>query len=135
MSCAEALQLIEILEDDEIEHLPVSHSNIAAVIRNLCAQIQSTNTTRPDAASSDTKPNMVNVGSGLYIVRTQAGFRRSLKHFCGEVPSRLEGYPTSYPSMVHLSDGYAGYVYIRANCTPLHVIAKVLNEHVTVRYE
>ena len=66
----------------------------------------------------------------LYIVRTQAGFKQAAKEFwnCDSKPD-VSGYPTTYPSMVVFSDGYAGYNYVRANCYALNFITETIAHH------
>ncbi len=56
-----------------------------------------------------TRPNILLLGADLYLVRTQAGFRKALKLFLIEhgglydKPRDVNGYPKSYPSVVSLS--------------------------------
>lgn len=48
--------------------------------------------------------------NGLYLVRTQAGFKQALRHFAGEQDlNRLSPYPTVYPAIVLLKQEYSGY--------------------------
>lgn len=73
--------------------------------------------------------NMVRISDGIYLVRTQAGFKRALKaEFSGDyrgwkliAARHTEGYPKSYPSVVSLSIGYRGYTFF--NCNSVHVKA------------
>lgn len=55
------------------------------------------------------KPNYEYVGFNTYARRTQAGFKRALKHYAKtyepdgdfqSIKNRLNGYPKSYPSKV-----------------------------------
>lgn len=67
--------------------------------------------------------NMSFLGGGLYIVRTQAGFNQALRHFhAPDSAEDVRGYPTAYPSMVHLASVYNGNIYTRAECFPLNEI-------------
>jgi hypothetical protein len=79
-----------------------------------------------EATGEDRPENLKHVGGPFYIVRTQAGFRRALKQFYGRVPSRLEGYPVSYPSLVCFSTGYRGYHYARTDCMHVNDIVSAL---------
>ena len=63
--------------------------------------------------------NLVRLRNNVYIVRTQAGFRKALKHFNDEMPLYRSGYPKSYPSLVFFSLEYAGYIKLVATCIPL----------------
>jgi hypothetical protein len=76
-------------------------------------------------------PNFHRVAPGVYIVRTQAGFRKALKKFLGEsyaeMKSDLVGYPKEYPSMVFFSNGYKGYFFPVAKCIPLHTVRGALS--------
>lgn len=76
--------------------------------------------------SEHEKPNFRWVKGGMYIVRTQAGFRQAGIDFCDGVEVFEEytkqsffEYPKSYPSVVFFSVGYAGYHYLR--CQHMHV--------------
>lgn len=75
-------------------------------------------------------PNMHRVSSGVYIVRTQAGFRKALKTYLGEDNKEqrkdLVGYPSSYPSMVFFYMDYRGYHYPVARCVPLNDLRAAL---------
>lgn len=64
-----------------------------------------------------TRPNYKQITYGVYVVRTQAGFKQALKHF--DAYSHVEGFPTSYPSVVFISDNYHGYHYTEVKC--IHV--------------
>lgn len=63
--------------------------------------------------------------ANVAIVTTQAGFNKFVKQWCEhdkEYMEYLEGYPTQYPSLVVMSDGYRGYHYPRATCFSLDEI-------------
>lgn len=70
--------------------------------------------------------NLVRLRNNVYIVRTQAGFRKALKHFNDEMPLYRSGYPKSYPSLVFFSLEYAGYIKLMATCIPLHDLEAAL---------
>lgn len=74
-------------------------------------------------------PNMERVTEDLYIVRTQAGFRKALKEFNGERYEKHFGYPRSYPALAHFTTDYAGYHYIQVHCWPVSKIAEVCARH------
>jgi hypothetical protein len=65
------------------------------------------------------KDNMTYIADGIYLVRTQAGFKKAVKaqfpEYSKRARSRVVGYPTSYPAVVSLSVGY--YVI----CNSVHV--------------
>lgn len=68
--------------------------------------------------------NMKHVSGGYYIVRTQAGFRSALKDYVSGTDiswRNLDSYPRRYPSIVHLSTGYRGYLYVEVDCIYLGV--------------
>ena len=53
------------------------------------------------------KENLKEIRPGVYLCRTQAGFRKLLKktfvddyHTWGEIKSRLNNYPSKYPAIV-----------------------------------
>lgn len=78
-------------------------------------------------------PNFTYLGKNFYVVRTQAGFKQALKHFVSaeEYPSYkndIVGYPGSYPSLVHLSLGYRGSNYIRADYMHITKLVAELNQ-------
>jgi hypothetical protein len=71
--------------------------------------------------------NFTKVREGVYIVRTQAGFRRAFKDWDGgssdnlsESLRRMSGYPKSYPSLVMFSYGGRDWDPYPV-CTDVHV--------------
>jgi hypothetical protein len=86
-----------------------------------------------EETGEDRPENLRHVGGPFYVVRTQAGFRRALKQFFGRVPERLEGHPTSYPSLICLSTGYSGYMFARADCMHVTDVALALVETAITR--
>lgn len=55
--------------------------------------------------------NMVRISQGMYVVRTQAGFRKALKayrryHEVESPISDVQGYPKEYPSLVMFGFAY-----------------------------
>lgn len=70
--------------------------------------------------------NLVRLRNNVYLVRTQAGFRKALKHFNDEMPLYRSGYPKSYPSLVLFSLEYAGYIKLVATCIPLRDLEAAL---------
>jgi hypothetical protein len=67
------------------------------------------------------RPNLIWITNRLCVVRTQAGFRKSLKEFknrdiglwCGSE------YPKSYPCVVEFKLDYVGYDRLITRCTPI----------------
>lgn len=82
------------------------------------------------------KENYTRIQSGLYIVRTQAGFKQAFRGCtCATSPEefqkeldRLEGYPKSYPSLVAFSKEYRGYHYTVANCVAINTVLEAIKE-------
>ena len=70
--------------------------------------------------------NLVRLRNNVYIVRTQAGFRKALKYFSGCMPRYRRGYPKSYPSLVFFSLEYTGYYTRVATCIPLRDLQAAL---------
>lgn len=65
--------------------------------------------------------NYTYVGNRFYIVRTQAGFNQAIKHYLGEKNEyTVQGYPTSYPSLITFNMGYRGYFYLEVNSIHLN---------------
>ena len=53
--------------------------------------------------------NVVMLRDNVFLVRTQAGFKKALKIFVEDnVPNRVCGYPRKYPSLVFLELRYNG---------------------------
>ncbi len=80
---------------------------------------------------ADTRPpNMVRVANGMYIVRTQAGFRKALKEECDDPRTLKEvpNFPKSYPSLVSISVGYCGLDYMHVCCVPIDKLKADLRE-------
>lgn len=77
--------------------------------------------------------NYEKVQHGMYIVRTQAGFRKALREFWGSDPEekqRPSSFPKSYPALVVFSNEYRGYHYVECNVIHLNDLKKVLEKHV-----
>ena len=70
--------------------------------------------------------NAVRLRNNVYIVRTQAGFRKAIKCYCDEVPEHRRGYPKSYPFLVFFSLEYTGYHTLVATCIPLNRLESAL---------
>lgn len=68
------------------------------------------------------KENMVILSNGSYLVRTQAGFKKAIKHWVEDYwyfPDDNFNYPKSYPSVVDFYHYYKGsHVY---NCNCIHL--------------
>jgi len=64
----------------------------------------------------DESNNFTYLTNGFYIVRTQAGFRQALKHYAPSLANENpSNWPSTFPSIVALSTGYAGYHFINVN--------------------
>lgn len=48
-------------------------------------------------------PDCQHLNSGLYIVRSPAGFRQALQHYDAELEPK--GHPRSFPALIALSTG------------------------------
>lgn len=71
------------------------------------------NTQRPTVA------NCRYIKRDVYYVRTQAGFRKALKHWGwadDDDKSRVFGYPRKYPAIVTIKTGYDGSTYAQCSC-------------------
>ena len=77
--------------------------------------------------------NMKKIQAGVYICKTQAGFRKATKDFMfgdrkaepneyAEEKENMVGYPTKYPSLVSMTWGYRGITYLICRCVPLDKI-------------
>lgn len=80
------------------------------------------------------KPNYERIARGVYVVRTQAGFRNAVKEFANPEDTKrmfqeMEGYPKSYPSLICLAFEYRGYHYVRVTAVPLNEVKEVLSRH------
>ncbi len=71
------------------------------------------------------------IGHGYYIAQNHQGFKQALSHWRGDQVLRdmeIRGTPTKFPSMVHLSFGYAGYSFVSASCVPLGTIKAAIEK-------
>ena len=62
--------------------------------------------------------NFTDLGGCFYLVRTQAGLNSALKDYMPEYKQngvKVEGAPTSYPSVIHLANLFVGYHLIQVN--------------------
>ena len=79
--------------------------------------------------------NMVKIAKGIYLVRTEAGFRKAIKSRFSrmfedwkEIASdRMYGYPKSYPAIVSLSVGYNGDTIFQCNSVHVNTIKEIIN--------
>ncbi len=78
------------------------------------------------------RDNLVVLGRGFYLVRTQAGFRKAIKHRFANSPDiaeeRPSNYPRSYPAIVSISTEYRGYWYPSVNWIPLNDLLGQIKE-------
>lgn len=65
--------------------------------------------------------NMKWLGGDRYIVWTQAGFKKAIRHLLefGDKTDEVEGYPDQYPCVVDFFRQYRSYSYWVAVCIPL----------------
>lgn len=72
---------------------------------------------------ADPRPNWRRLNNGLYLVRTQAGFRHALHDYFNEYQLNamrpIVGYPKVYPSVVRLTYLH-GWNEPQAHCTPIN---------------
>lgn len=74
--------------------------------------------------------NMIKIAQGIYLVRTEAGFRNAVKAEFSEdfgdwkwmSRNRMSGYPESYPAVISLSIGYNGDTCFQCNSVHVNVI-------------
>lgn len=83
--------------------------------------------------SIENKPNIKEIGNGFYIVRTQAGFRKLAKKYdvydgdeWSKLSDILRGFPTSYPAVVSISNGYEGAITVQVNSVHVNAIKAAL---------
>ena len=72
--------------------------------------------------------NMVRVKANVYVVWTQAGFKKASKEVTADDQLPVEGYPKSYPSVVTFLSRYRGYHYWKAQTAPLQQTIDHLRE-------
>lgn len=76
--------------------------------------------------------NMEALGQGFYIVRTQAGFRKALKHeldLKGGQVSSTDNFPKFYPALVHITFGYRGYHFPEVSVAHLGDLREAIERH------
>ena len=74
--------------------------------------------------------NLTHVRDNIWIIRTQAGFKKAYKDFAEECYKDygVDNYPTSYPCLISLSLGYRGYHYIECNWAHLNTLKKSIKK-------
>lgn len=79
--------------------------------------------------------NMVFIAPGIYLVRTQSGFKKAIKDNFSECfgdweyyAKNISGYPKSYPAVVSLSVGYRGATCFQCNCVHVNVLKEAIKE-------
>lgn len=76
--------------------------------------------------------NMVRISQGMYVVRTQAGFRKALKayrryHEVESPISEIKGYPKEYPSLVMFGFTYGSVgPQVSARCIPVSKLDEIV---------
>ena len=71
-------------------------------------------------------PNLTEIGGGFYIVRTQAGFKKLIKQRSDDYTKEIDCYPTKYPVLVCVTEGYEGYWYHQVRAIHLNDLKKAL---------
>lgn len=59
----------------------------------------------------DARPNCLRIRYGMYLVRTQAGFRKAVRDFAdseGLSRDTIDKYPSAYPCLVMMHSTYNG---------------------------
>lgn len=74
-------------------------------------------------------PNHEYVANGLFIVRTQAGFKQVLNMYQDGNKMEVDGFPVSYPSFVSVVLCYRGHHYLEARCWPVNKVAEACERH------
>jgi len=69
------------------------------------------------------------IANGLFIVRTQAGFKQVLTMYQDGNKMEVEGFPVSYPSFVSVVLCYRGHHYLEARCWPVNLVADACKRH------
>ena len=78
--------------------------------------------------------NFKKISQGIYLVKTQAGFRQAIKSYCNKEPVNgnswsktfkyMRGYPEEYPAIIAPSVRYYGYHYLHINWISLKDMRK-----------
>lgn len=74
------------------------------------------------------KENFKYLGDDFYEVRTQAGFKRALKHSGMDDYDDLDGYPKSYPCIVVLTAGYNGGLVAQVRVKHFNALKNIVCE-------
>jgi hypothetical protein len=74
------------------------------------------------------KPNCQQLQHGIYLVRTQAGFRQALKLYCEGEKLDVVGFPQAYPALVLLYIGYNGTNYVGVRTVHVNQLTKILQD-------
>lgn len=73
--------------------------------------------------------NWAKVKQGVYVVRTQAGFKQAIKDFTDIEGIKPYSWPTKYPALITLSIGYNGGDYIVCHSMHFNELKAVLAKH------
>jgi hypothetical protein len=74
------------------------------------------------------RENWKHLRGGIYIVRTQAGLRKAIRHHANDPQMEVFGRPTSYPCLVALSVGYSGREWVRVDAIPFNLLTQAITE-------
>lgn len=79
--------------------------------------------------------NMTKIASGMYLVRTQAGFRKAIKHQFSntfedwkEMMKDMKKFPKEYPAVVVLGVGYNGSWHFQCKSVHVNTVKAVLDK-------
>ena len=71
------------------------------------------------------------VRENIYLVKTSAGFKKAIKHFCNsdkELMASVRTYPETYPSVIVVGIRYAGHSYIHCDCLPFELLNELIGK-------
>lgn len=81
--------------------------------------------------------NKLNIEGDMWVVMTQAGFRKAAKITATEMDISwrlIDGYPTKYPAVVSFSKGYVGYDYLHVEIVSVDTLLhKLYCANVTIK--
>lgn len=77
-----------------------------------------------------TLPNMTCLGSGMYLIRTQAGLRKAIKaRFEDWKEMEVCGRPKKYPAIVAITNGrFCGKDFIQISSVHVNIVRDVLTK-------
>lgn len=81
---------------------------------------------------SNGNSEFTHITGNIYLVRSQAGYEKALKHWetfiDGGGLDQLTGFPVSFPSLITINSKYRGYVFAEVEAISFNDLSAAMNK-------